>query len=148
MKLLRKLLWPVPYAVALVFCAAGLWKIYDLAEFTKVVKQIWIVPAGIRYYLPVAVPLTELCLAWMISIPQLRKAALGASCVLFALFIGFHIWNLKYGTITSCSCFGSASDGLSKNAAGTRMIVINSAAIVFIILWFWANRIKTQKGAP
>lgn len=131
----------VPFAIAALLGFVGLWHFNDMASFSLDTVRIGFVPYAIRFYLPNIVPTIEVCLAFMICFPVLRKIALWLNCGQFVLYIGYHAWNLKYGVIDSCHCLGITSFfELSPTASAIFMIGFNMGVIVLTIIWLYENR--------
>jgi hypothetical protein len=146
--------YKVPCAVAGFLFVVGVLKMIQVDALVKVVDQISFLPDLVRQYLPLVLPFVEVALALFILWSVTRVTALLCTCVMFVGFIGFHIWNILYGHITSCHCLGVEDVfGFSYQVNAGIMIVLLCIAILMILSWLsensklflWTN-FKYRKG--
>jgi len=106
----RTLLTPVrraaPFILAFVLLVAIAAKIADLEEFSEVVETFSSVPLALREWLALAVPMTEIVVAYLILLPATRTFGLYCCLVLLTIFSGYLATQIRHPFAPTCHCLG------------------------------------------
>jgi len=130
----------VPFALGLVFLAAGILKIVDPLAFAVSIARLRIAPMAVVGPVAILLPWIEVVAAVALLIPSYRDAALKLLMGMLVLFTAILGIGLLRGA-ASCGCFGKADSLLN------RADVALARNVVLIALAALAMRRKTTSPA-
>ena len=131
------------YALVTVLLVAATAKALNIGDFAQVTSTITFLPQQFRNALPLAVPLGEVAIAYLILMPKTRSAGLVASATLLIAFTAFLAWRVTDPYAPACHCIGLlslAADAHTANklALGRNVLLLglNAVALAGIRLPF------------
>ena len=132
----------VPFALGLVFLAAGILKIVDPLAFAVSIARLRIVPMALVGPTAILIPWIEVVAAVALFVPGYRDAALRLLLGMLVLFTAILGIGLLRGA-ASCGCFGKADSLLNRaDVALARNVALIALAVLAV------RRKPTSPAAP
>ncbi len=131
--ILRRYLYATAYYfIAIVFLAAGMFKIYDPAPMLGTLELIQFLNNPLSVLIATILPVIEIILGVLLLTGKKIRISLIAATGLFWFFFGFSVYGYAVGLDADCGCFGNviASD------FGVGMILRNAffAAVATLLI--------------
>jgi len=118
--------------LALLFAAAAVHKLRDLAWFGAVLAEYRVLPASVLHFSVFAVPVLEAGVAVALALPGPRGPA--AAALLMTSYGGAIAWNLSRGRRSlDCGCFGPGRGEPISWALVARNAVLAAGALVCVL---------------
>lgn len=123
----------------LLFVYAAVSKLLDFENFQVQLGQSPILSA-FAWWVSVLVPITELGIVVLLSIPKWRTLGLFASLILMSMFTSYIFIVLHFSAFIPCSCGGI----LEKMSWNTHLVFNSVFVILAVIALLWQNQVNIE----
>ena len=132
----------VPAVLTLVLLAAAAGKAADLGTFAGATSMLRPIPVPLRQTLPLAVPISELVIACLITAETTRHVGMSMMLALLIVFTTVLAWQALHPFAGTCACFGVIPDWAEMS--GVRFGILRNAVLMAAIA-VWLPRFQSSK---
>jgi len=129
--------------LGLVFLAAGVLKMADVAEFARQIEGYGIVGPRLAAIAAPSMIAIETALAVALLAGWRTRLAAIAVGALLVVFIGLEGWNMAHGKTEACGCFGAYVQRTPAQVIGEDLIFLGLAVATVLGLGAWQSRRRT-----
>ncbi|HKQ98646.1 MAG TPA: MauE/DoxX family redox-associated membrane protein [Candidatus Polarisedimenticolia bacterium] len=127
-------------ALGLIFLAAGVLKMADVAEFAHQIAGYGIFGKGFAAIAAPAMIALETTLAVALLVGWRTRMAAILIGALLVFFVGLEGWNLAQGKTEACGCFGAYVKRTPAQVIGEDLLFLGLAVVTVVGLGAWQTR--------
>jgi len=133
-------------ALGLIFLAAGVLKMADVAEFAHQIAGYGLFGPGLAAIAAPAMIALETTLAVALLVGWRTRLAAILIGALLIFFIGLEGWSIAQGKTESCGCFGAYVQRTPAQVIGEDLLFLGLAVVTALGLGAWQSRRRALSG--